>query len=771
MTAGEAPDRLSQYATASGHGRIYQAGRDQYIYVGDRSEPRVVVSLPPPPARLVGREGKVDGLLDLLAPGDRGVPSIVVSAVHGLGGIGKTALAVHAAHEAVGRGWFRGGALFVSMRGYDPAGPMTGAQAVEEVLRALLGGQQLPATPEEQAVLYRSELTRRAQSGQRVLVVADDVSSPGQVLPLIPAHGAHRLLVTSRDTLASPALGARLVDLRELDPGAGAHLIADVLTRARPEDPRPTREIDALAQVAEHCGRLPLALQIAAAMLVRDPGLPIAALAAGLADERTRLDRLHHDDGGDRSLAVRATFELSYRRLPADRRRLFRLLSLNPGPDVSTEAAAALAGAPADGTRPALAALAGAGLLVEWPAGAGRWRMHDLLAVYATDLARDDDAGLREDAVARLLEHYRATASAAGVHFGALPGQPVPARFSSRDEALAWLEAERLNLTAAVSLAVTAHPDIVLPMADALAGFLDRRHHIDDALTIARHVLATAQEAGDRYGEATALNHIGIALRRTRRFDEAAEAGIQAALIFQELGEHRDVGKAWTNLGLVRRETGRFQDAIDAHIEAVVIFQETGDRQSEGGAVDNLGAALREARRLKEAAGAHAMAAAIFRETGDRHGEGVALNNLSIVWRETGRVKKALDACTRAAALYQETGDRHGEASALSNLGLTLHDLRRFEEALDACTRAAALYQETGDRHGEAIALNNLGLTLRKMRRFEAAIDACARAAALFQKTGDLHNEGIALDNLDLAQRRARRRRRWRTVVQGKPAN
>ncbi|MGW4798528.1 NB-ARC domain-containing protein, partial [Nonomuraea sp. NPDC004297] len=528
--------RVSQQAKATSGGQVNQVAGDQHqhqhFYAGDGSGPRLVVSLPPPPAHLVGRAEKIDALLELLAPGDQVVSSIVVSAVHGLGGIGKTALALHAAHEAVERGWFPGGALFVTMRGYDPAGPMTAAQAVGKLLRALLGGHDdLPSTAEGQVGLYRSELVRRARNGQRILILVDDVSSAGQVLPLVPAH-PHRLLVTSRDSLASPELGAQgtsLINLGELASGPAAELIAAVMTRARPSDQRSVREAGALAEVAEHCGYLPLALQIAAALLVGDPGLPVASLADDLADERTRLDRLHHVDGSGHSLAVRAAFELSYRRLPTDRQQLFRLLSLNPGPHTCTDAAASLTSTPADQMRPALAALAEAGLLTESAAGSGQWRMHDLVAVYAADLAHDHDIGFREEAVTRLLEYYQATTDAADDHLRALPGQPVPDRFSGRDEALVWLDAERLNLTAALSLAATTHPHIAVALAGSLVKFLYWRRHFDEALTAGRHALTAARRIGDRHREGAALNNLGAALQEVRRFDEAIDAHTQAA--------------------------------------------------------------------------------------------------------------------------------------------------------------------------------------------------------------------------------------------------
>ena len=264
----------------------------------------------------MGRHDVLETQFELLDPSHQEATTVVVSAVSGLAGIGKTALALRAADLAHARGWFRGGVLFVNMRGYDPDGQVTADQAVGALLRALgVRDEDLPPTPDERIGLYRSELVRLADAGKRLLLVVDNASTSTQVAPLVPARQEHRLLVTSRDTLT--ALPARLIELDQLTPGPAVDLIADILTRARPEDTRPTRESDAVAKVAAHCGYLPLALEIAAQILVADPGLPLASLAASLSDTRTRLETLRVDDGGQ-SLCVRAAFDLSYGRLSTE---------------------------------------------------------------------------------------------------------------------------------------------------------------------------------------------------------------------------------------------------------------------------------------------------------------------------------------------------------------------------------------------------------------------------------------------------------------------
>jgi tetratricopeptide (TPR) repeat protein len=746
-------DRLAQRALASGHSQITQIAGDQHVYpTGSGPAPRALAALPAAPGRLVGRDDEILDLLDLLDPRR---PGAAVCAVAGLAGVGKTALALHVAHEAaVVRGWFPGGQLFVDLRGYDPDEQVTVGQALGAWLRALaVRDGDLPPTEPEQAGLYQSELARLAEAGKPVLLVADNASTAAQVEALIPARSEHRLLVTSRDILAS--IPARLIDLDVLAAPAAADLIARVLTSARPSDRRVLDEAAALQQVAELCGRLPLALQITAEILKADPGLPAAAMAAELQDPPVRLAALSREDGTGRTRAVRAAFEASYRRLAAEQARLFRLLSLNPGPDTATEAAAALAGAPAGQVRPLLAALAAASLATEQPLGGNRWRMHDLIRLYATELARDDQS---EAALDRLLEHYLDTADAADDHLRALPSQAVPERFDGRTDALAWLDAERPTLVAAVTLAAASgRADTAVSLASCLAVFLDWRRHFDDMITTGQAAVDSAHQAGDRDGEATALTNLGGALQKVRRFDEAITADQQAAALFTELGDRHGEGIALGNLGSALEEVRRFDEAITADQQALAICRELGDRDGEATALRNLGGGLEKVRRFDEAITADQQALAICRELGDRHGEAKALRNLGGGLEKVRRFDEAITADQRAAALFTELGDRHGEGIALGHLGSALEKVRRFDEAITADQRAAALFTELGDRHGEGIALGHLGSALQEVRRFDEAITADQRAAALFTELGDRHSEGIALNNLGHGLEKVRR--------------
>ena len=654
-------------ASASKGVLVGDHGIQQNFFGGQRAAaaaPVALAQLPQLAAGFTGRQTELAQAAELLDPlGEARKLDVVVSAVAGLAGVGKTALAVHAAHAARKAGWFAGGVLFIDLHGYDE-NPVQPAQALDALLRALgVPGEHIPDGAELRAGLYRSAL---AQITDPVLVIADNASAEAQVRPLIPGPGPHRVIITSRHTLAG--LGARLLDVSVLDQAAAIELLDKVVRVGRPDDDRVDGDRAAAGRLAAACGGLPLALQITAALLMADPSVTAAELAAEMADEVGRLRALRYDDGsGISAPSVAAAFELSYRQLDEDAARMFRLLPVDAGPDLSTEAATELAGWAADRARAAIGRLARAHL-VEAAGGRGRWRMHDLLRLYARQLP-EASPGEREQAIDRLLGWYLHHARAGDEHLRALAGSPDPRAFASREDALAWLDAERPGLIAAVTMAtaVGRHREaMLLPLY--LSEYLQWRRRFDEWLAVLAVSRDSARQLNDKSTEATALNNLGNALRVVRRFGEA----------------------------------------ISACQDAAATFRETGDRHGEGMALGNLGGAYQEVRRFGEAISACRDAAAIFRETSDRHSEGMALCNLGVTLREVWRFGEAISACQDAAAIFRETGDRHHEGAALNNLGLALVEVRRFEEAISACQDAAAFFRETGDRYWESTALGNL---------------------------------------------------------------
>ena len=593
-----------------------------------------------------------------------------------------------------------------------------------------------------------------AQIKDPMLVIADNASSEAQVRPLLPGAGRHKAVVTSRHTLAD--LDAALVDVTVLDHASAVDLLDGALRVGHSKDGRITGDRDGARRLAEVCGGLPLALRIVAALLKAELTLSAGELAEELMVESERLEQLRYGYGtGPNVLSVEAAFELSYRRLEEleeVQARIFRLLPVNPGPDLSTAAAAALADLPVRKVRQALRGLGRAHLVEKAPGADGRWRMHDLLRLYARRLSdKHADADGREQARKRILNYYLSIADAANNHLEALPGMVLPENFTGRDDALAWLDAERPNLVAAVTMAARARNEVAVELPLALAQYFYRRRRLDDWLTTLDKSLQTARLLGDRTEEGTALARLGWALNEAGRPGEAILACQDAVTICGEFGDRHGEGMALNTLGRALYQVRRLGEAIAVLEDAVAICRETGDRHEEGIALTNQGLALGELGRLDEAITAHQDAVAICQEIGDRREEGMVLTNLGGALRKLGRLDEAIIAHQDAVAICQETGDRHGKGIALGNLGGALREVRRFEDAIAAHKENLAICRETGDRRGEGMVLDNLGIALREADRFEQAIIAHQDAATIFRETGDRYHEGIALKNLETA--------------------
>ncbi|WP_019073124.1 tetratricopeptide repeat protein [Streptomyces hokutonensis] len=676
----------------------------QVAYHQHGPAPTALDALPPRVAGFSGRSDQLGELLGAFDPGGSGEApgAVLVAAVSGLGGIGKTALAVEAAHAARDEGWFPGGVLFVNLHGYDDD-RVTAEQALETLLRGLgTPPEHIPNGVDARAALYRSVLAARERELGAVLVLADNASSAEQVRPLHPGGTRHRLLATSRSRL--PQLGARLLALGELSPEEAYDLLDRALRIAAPGDARVVDEGEAAAELALLCGQLPLALQIAAALLVLDRDKTVAELVAELAESG---DRLLHLDDGERS--VRAAFDLSYGRLPAEQARSLRLLALAPGPEVTAEVVAVLDGADAAPVR-VLEALSRAHL-VERGSGRGRWRLHDLVRAFGVGVVKGD-VGLWEEGEAargRVLEFYYRWADAADDWLRWLPGMPVPERFVDRAGALAWLDAERAGLVAVVQWArEESYAATAVRLSQCLAEYLDWRRSFDDLITVCDAAREAAHHAGNRI----------------------AEAG------------------AWTGLGNALLQAGRSEKAIDAHTRVRDLFQAVGDRHGEAIAWANLGSALREAGRARAAADAHTRARDLFQTVGDRHLEATAWDNLGFDLVEAGRVGEAIDAHTRARDLHQAVGDRHREATAWNNLGAALGDTGRVEEAIEAYEKALEGFWEFEDWYRAGQTLYNLALTHKRAAR-------PGEARARYLQSADAYTRADALTEAAQARNRA----------------
>jgi tetratricopeptide (TPR) repeat protein len=718
----------------------FVAGRD--LIVGVAATESAELGVPDLlPRDVPGFTGRGDELARLagLAGGGR----VVVTAIGGTAGVGKTALAVHAAHQLLGE--FPDGHLYAHLRGYsegqDQAEP---GEVLSLFLRSLgVPAAEVPAVAEE-----RSGLLRQLLASRRVLMVLDNARTEAQVRPLLPGAGTSLVLVTSRSTLPGLEADAR-ISLDVLTADEAVAMLAGLGGHRAAADPA------AVAEVARLCGRLPLALRIAGQLLATHPTWPVVRLAQLLAGERNRLSRLGAGD-----LQVRAAFEVSYQQLAEPDARLFRLLGLHPGPDFTVAAAAALAGTEGEAAESALGRLAAAHLVTEDTVG--RFALPDLLRLFAR--ASCQQADTRDDRTAaetRLVRYYENLAAFLDScvdpklrSAAEQDGKPL----SSMRQALAVFEAERPSLLAALGLAIQRGGDEEIRRLSASMGrILTILRYLDDLIAVREAALAAARHAGDTGAEGRALSNLGEAYRELRRFHEAISSDQQALVIFREADDRHAEGLALNNLGLAHQELRRFEEAIARYQQALVIFREVGDRHAEGLALNNLGLAHRELRRFEEAIVGYQQALVIFRDAGDRHSESQALSNLGGAYRELRRFEEAVTSYQQALEIRREIGDRYGEGQTLNNLGNAYGELRRSPEAIVGYQQALVIFRDVGDRHEEGQTLNNLGVAYEAVRQFEDALTSYQQTLAIKREARDRYGEGQTLNNLGNAYGELRR--------------
>ena len=412
------------------------------------------------------------------------------------------------------------------------------------------------------------------------------------------------------------------------------------------------------------CGGLPLALQITAALLKADPTLRVAELADELAIESQRLEALKYDPAG---LSVVAAFELSYRRLEKIPAKMFRLLPVNPGPDVSTAAAAVLMDMPEAKARKILAILAQAHMIEAAPGMEGRWQMHDLVRLYArqksSDCAAEDG---RERTLDLLLAYYLGITVNADNRLKSRPGKPETQLFATRSEALDWLDAERRNLAAVTTVSGSRTRDkIALMMCINLGEYLSWRRRWDDLLAMSTVSLELARRFGDLAREGITLINQGSSLYHMRRLNEALTVLHDAVTIFRRIGDRSRLAGALSNLGVVQRDANQFGQSVSTLYQALVIYREVGEEHGEAEALSNLGRVLAREGQTDAAIAVFYDAVAIFRRIGDRYSEGKVLDNLGGVLGEAGRISEAIPVLRTAESILRESGDMYSHGAAL----------------------------------------------------------------------------------------------------------
>ncbi|UKD56946.1 tetratricopeptide repeat protein [Amycolatopsis sp. FU40] len=657
------------------------------------------------PCAVAGFTGRASQLKELTGLLDReGV--VVISAINGTAGVGKTALAVHWSHQVADR--FPDGQLYVNLRGFDPGGPpVRPAEAIRGFLDALeVPAQRIPAGLAEQAALYRSQL-----AGRRMLVVLDNARDAGQVRPLLPGSARCLTVVTSRDRLGGLVVseGARAVPLDLMTAAEARDLLA---SRLGPE--RLAAEPHAVHDLIELSAHLPLALSITAARAALAPALSLAELAKQLHDVR---DRLRGLDAGDASVDLGAVFSWSYRTLGAAAARMFRLLALHPGPEISLAAAASLAGTERQHARAALSELTRAQLLTE--PGANRFAYHDLLRAYSGETAHhEDNEQTRRAAVHRMLDHYLHTAHAAALLINPpndrLPlAEPQPGavveELADDEQAWQWLTAERPVFPAVAECAAGAGFGChAWQFAGSVASFCIRAGHWAQMEATQQVAVAAAEHAGDLRGKAWSLRELGRARIRLRRYREARASLCRALELDRRLGDLVGQARSLNNLGIVSYAEGSYPEALE-----------------QGNA-----------------------AYALFRAAGHRAGQAEALNAIGWMRTQLGQHAEALRSCVRALELHRAVGSRHGEADTWDSLGVAHHNLGEHRRAVACYENALALYRKLGSRHPRADTLVRLGDTHQAAGDVRAA-HRCWREAVLI--LDELHHPDADLLRTRLA--------------------
>jgi DNA-binding SARP family transcriptional activator len=650
--------------------------------------------LPGGPSVFVGREREHGALLSLAKQAADAAPICVMD---GVAGVGKTALAIYAGRRLAEL--FPDGQLYADLGGFGPYHPpMPPAEALTGFLRALgVYPSAVPTVLDEQAAMFRSLL-----AGKHMLIVLDNAADAGQVRPLLPGAPGTLVLVTSRRRLSGLTArdGAMRLTLGPLDTPEAILLLDKILGRGRVR-----AEPQAAADISARCGQLPLALRIAADRAASHPGMPLADLAGQLASAHARLDVL--DVGEDDATAMRAVFSWSYKALAPEAARMFRFLGLHTGPDISVPAAAALTATGEAEAGRLLELLASAHLIEE--AVSGRYRLHDLLRLYAAEQASTGESPEGSgSALRRILSWYLHTADHAdGI---LVPGRRRPAtgppppgceplECADYEQALAWCEAEQANLAAAVRLAAqTGHDDIAWRFPVAMRGFFELRRPWADWLACARIGVAAARRVGDRAGQAWALDCLGHATSALGRLEDALDCYQQARNIRRETGDlWGETANSMNNLGCTYLELHRFGDALDCFRQVLAASRSAHNRYVETLALGNLGLTYSGLDQLGDALAHFSQGLCVAREIGYRWAEGNALSNLGDTHRAMEEPGKAGQYYRQTLVVWRQVGNRHGEAETLRDLGDLSDSVGRIRGARQFWRLALAIADDLGD--------------------------------------------------------------------------
>lgn len=705
--------------------------------------------LPPANSAFIGRTAElelVSQLVERAQPHVRSSGGVIgISAIGGMAGVGKTAFAVHAAHEFAPH--FPDGQIFVRLHGHTPGQrPVEPSEALVALLRAVgVAAEQTPLGLEARAGLWRDRI-----AGKRLLVLLDDATGSDQVLPLLPGSAGSLVLVTSRRRLiALPE--AMPITLNTLNPEEAEQLLVTLVARDDAREPVP-----GMSDVVRLCGYLPLAISLMAGKLKNHPAWRISDLASDLTSAKNRIATLRAEN-----VSVAAAFDLSYQELSEEEQRLFRRLGLHPGTDVDAYAAAVLVDTDVDTARSLLDGLYVSHLADE--PSRGRYRLHDLLREHALILSAADDSADSNSAIERLLHYYINAAQQADRHLArrshtaarvptGVKASYIP-EITNTGQAVSWMEVERTNLLATANYAATnGRPADAIALAIAMHGFLRTNGNWDQALEIHRTALAVARATHDELGEAETLNNLGVIQRLTRDYPAARESLTNALGLYRKLNNPLGEANVLNYLGVVQRLTGKYPGAQICFTQALQIYQRLGNLLGQANALNYLGV-------LQQAVGDHQSAVLsqeqslqLYQRLNDPFGEANVLSDLGAVQRLLGEYEAASESLRRALTLYEEAGSRFGQANALKYLGVVQEFTGDYTSSTASLLRALDLYRDVGSRLGEANVLKYLGIGRERVGAYEEAEIAFLNAQELYQKLGNLLGEANILNSLgDLA--------------------
>ncbi|WP_326809829.1 tetratricopeptide repeat protein [Streptomyces scopuliridis] len=667
--------------------------------------------LPSRPSSFTGREHQVAALTKALDSANEPGGTVAISAIGGSGGIGKTWLALHWAHDHINR--FPDGQLYVDLRGFDPSGePVTPAAAVRGFLDALgVDSGAVPVDVQAQIGLYRSLV-----QGKRMLIMLDNAADAEQAAALLPGSTTCTVLVTSRRRLAglTSAHGARMLTLDVLTDSEARELIHRHLGEGRA-----AAEPEAVAALLKHCAGLPLAISVVAARAAAHPDFPLTVLAEDLQDESARLDAL---DAGDLTSSVRAAFTVSYRALTVGAAEVFRLVALAPGPEIGLAAVGSLVARPATAVRVALRELENAHLIRQFVPG--RYRLHDLVRLYAAERAgHDQPEESRQQAMRRLTDFYLHTTYAGDrilspMHHQSLElglpsdGSTVES-LSGQEAVLTWFRTEHACLLAAQRLAAEQGWDILVwQLAWVLDGFLWRQGRLHDHVTLWRTALAAAERLGMANMRARAHRRLGHVCARAGNHDDALEHTHLALASAEEAGDITEQARVHDVIAWAWAKQGDDRQAL-THVRHTLRLQRMAeDPLAEANALNAVGWYEARTDNYEQALAHCEQALALHRRHAFPDGEACTLDSLGYIAHSSHRHAQALAYYRQAHTLFQKLGNNYEEANTLAHIGDVHHALGQHDQARQIWQEAADLYQ-TQHREDDAKQLRDKLRTLK----------------------------------------------------------